>query len=964
MVICSAAYCMIAWADEGEKATTSSEPIPVDSEQVDFFYVDSQSLVYGDTQFLVFSLVDESVELSEADVILEGPDGSHLKIPATNVVANSAAFEIVFDESYPLGTFSVASLEYGVKNETGRYCVSLSDPEGDAPSFDLSDGGEEVCNDSVATVSTIEEDGSLVPIAEISSSDIEPSGEEPSDGESAVSSSMYAMERSMSRAASVVIAIDPGHGTDPESGVYDPGAVANGLNEADANLRIATACNDALNRFYAGISSFMVPQYSSVKRRVDVAVAQGASYFISVHNNAAASAGASGFEVYIPNGSSFNYAMHELGYDLAQRISDKLSALGLYDRGIKHRNHTGHYSDGSVEDYYSAIYQSRINNVCGIIIEHAFVTNPGDAAFLSSSANCEAVGRADAEAIAQHVGANVKLTPTREEAEAFVARLYQYALDRTPDKGGLNAHAAALVAGAPASEIVNNFFISAEFAGRNLTNDERVRLVYLAMLDREPDADGLSDWLEYLDAGCSMTAVVAGFVGSEEFATLCEKWGINPGSLSVSEARDINHKATAFVSRLYQFVLSRDADIEGLNAHCAALAEGCSGSLIANGFFSSAEFAGRNLTNDERVRLVYLAMLDREPDADGLSDWLEYLDAGCSMTAVVAGFSGSGEFASLCKRWGVAPGSLSVAEARDVNLKVTAFVTRLYQKCLGRSYDIGGLNAHTAALLSGTPAGEVANNFFLSQEFTQKNLPNEEIVKIAYATFLDRTPDAEGFDDWTSKMDDGMSLKNLVAGFVNSEEFGALCREYGLVQGSLTFDYVDLSHRIMGKSDCALVDAMVAYYDSVKGSSNYPASVYVETPSIRDFCQTVYEEAAVEGVRADVVFCQSMHETGWLQFGGDVDVAQRNFAGLGAVGGGAKGASFESVRMGIRAQVQHLKAYATDEPLFNACIDPRFHLVTRGCAPNVEDLNGRWAAPGQGYGERILSMCGKLREFL
>ena len=63
--------------------------------------------------------------------------------------------------------------------------------------------------------------------------------------------------------------------------------------------------------------------------------------------------------------------------------------------------------------------------------------------------------------------------------------------------------------------------------------------------------------------------------------------------------------------------------------------------------------------------------------------------------------------------------------------------------------------------------------------------------------------------------------------------------------------------------------------------------------------------------------------------------------------------TFANVREGLRAQVQHLKAYASTEPLNNPCVDPRFSYVIRGCAPKTTDLNGRWAVPGAGYGESL-----------
>ena len=114
-------------------------------------------------------------------------------------------------------------------------------------------------------------------------------------------------------------------------------------------------------------------------------------------------------------------------------------------------------------------------------------------------------------------------------------------------------------------------------------------------------------------------------------------------------------------------------------------------------------------------------------------------------------------------------------------------------------------------------------------------------------------------------------------------------------------------------------------------------------------------EGEAEGVRGDLAFCQSCLETGYWQFKGDVQPSQNNFSGIGAVGGGAKGASFADTQTGIRAQIQHLKAYATKDALKNPCVDPRYNLVTKGCAPTLEGLSGKWAAD-TGYAGKILAI--------
>lgn len=139
--------------------------------------------------------------------------------------------------------------------------------------------------------------------------------------------------------------------------------------------------------------------------------------------------------------------------------------------------------------------------------------------------------------------------------------------------------------------------------------------------------------------------------------------------------------------------------------------------------------------------------------------------------------------------------------------------------------------------------------------------------------------------------------------------------------------------------------------------------------SLEQLAEMFIEEGKAEGVRGDVAFAQSLHETGYFKFGGIVLPTQNNYAGIGALNGNATGqaASFPDPRTGVRAQIQHLKAYASTEALVNECVDPRFSLVVRGVAPYVEWLGaadnpqGRgWAVPGAGYGANIVKLLGQI----
>lgn len=137
--------------------------------------------------------------------------------------------------------------------------------------------------------------------------------------------------------------------------------------------------------------------------------------------------------------------------------------------------------------------------------------------------------------------------------------------------------------------------------------------------------------------------------------------------------------------------------------------------------------------------------------------------------------------------------------------------------------------------------------------------------------------------------------------------------------------------------------------------------------SVVDMIPLYLSEGAAEGVRGDIAFAQSCLETGNFGFSGSaVTLDQNNFCGMGVTTTNSKGNSFDTPQLGIRAQIQHLKAYASKDTLKNDLVDPRFNYVTRGCAEYVEWLgqqenpDGKGWATGAGYGSKILTILQKV----
>ncbi|MDR2864948.1 MAG: glucosaminidase domain-containing protein [Spirochaetaceae bacterium] len=135
----------------------------------------------------------------------------------------------------------------------------------------------------------------------------------------------------------------------------------------------------------------------------------------------------------------------------------------------------------------------------------------------------------------------------------------------------------------------------------------------------------------------------------------------------------------------------------------------------------------------------------------------------------------------------------------------------------------------------------------------------------------------------------------------------------------------------------------------------------VDADFAENFAKLYIEEAKIEGVNHDVAFAQMCLETGFLRYGGLVTPDMNNFCGLGSIGPASPGEKFTSPRIGVRAQIQHLKSYAVDAPLKQELVDPRRRYVKQGSSPTIDGLAGTWAADKE-YGKKLKKILARLYE--
>ena len=287
----------------------------------------------------------------------------------------------------------------------------------------------------------------------------------------------------------------------------------------------------------------------------------------------------------------------------------------------------------------------------------------------------------------------------------------------------------------------------------------------------------------YTDSACTKTYDFnSGVTGN---ITLYAKWTVvSTPTTPVTPVPEVSEKNFEdFVERLYVVALGRASEADGKAHWCKVVGNGSySGADCARFFLTSPEFNGRNLNDEEYLKVLYKTFFDRDAsaDPDGFNFWLGKIGEW-GRARVLEGFIDSTEWCNICADYGVRSGAMT-AKATKASKNATAFATRLYTECLGREPEEGGLNYWSLSLTNQERTGtQAAKEFFYSPEFKDKNLDNEEYVNRLYKTFMGRDPEAEGKAYWLEQLGNGSMNRDQVFDFFSTcEEFTGICNSYAI----------------------------------------------------------------------------------------------------------------------------------------------------------------------------------------
>ena len=947
---------------------------------LNYLVLDNAYIAVGGTQNVVANIGNEDLAISGGRLLYHRvSDGAAYEMAATEIDGNGLRFSETFADESRTGEYALDTIIY--EKDGQEYQIRLSDAGMDVR-FGVNTEVETNPDAEVVDEATTDVDMDVVSFDENGNQTSEDSiadaitTQKAETAESGISTARYN--------GNVVVVLDPGH-----DGTHG-GSSANGFVEAQLNLKIAQYCKAELEEYY-GVTVYMTRDSAScpngggnnkscLQRRADIARDMGANLFVSLHNNYSSASSASGAEIWYPN-QNYNPWTSQVGGSAASKILEQLTSLGLHNRGTQIRNaNEDKYPDGSAADYYAVIRHCKEYGIPGIIVEHAFMSNSSDAAnFLSNDEGLKKLGVADATGIAQYYGLK-KETPVDYSA-VFDAAYYA---NRYPD---LKA-----AFGNDESALLQHFIQYGMAEGRQGSSQFDVYSYKNLYPDlRAAFGNNLkSYYMHYISSGKAEGRKATGVNTLQNPITTYN-------GIDYSAVYDYNYylKKYSDLAKIYT-----NDDI-GLLAHFVncGMGEGRQAKASFDVFSYRNQYQDLRVAFGNNLKSYYMHYISNGKaegrKATGVKSIQNPITTynGVDYSSVYDYNFYIKKYSDLARIYTNDEVGLlahfvncGMAEGRQAKADFDVFSYRNQYQDLRLAFGKDLKSYYFHYMNSGKKEGRIATGVkTLQNPVTRYNGIDYSAVYDYnyYSTYGDLQSAFNGDDIalLSHFINNGMSegrqaSKNFnVQIYKNNytdlqQAFGNNLKPYymhyiqnGKAEGRNAQTNIQVYHSII-RGTSTTVNQMVNYYNA---KASYPAYYgNANVPDIRNFCQIYYDEATAEGVDPALAFTQAMKETGFLKFTGQVKIEQFNFAGMGVTDASTNGDSYQNVREGIRAHVQHLKAYAVKNPAFaKPVVDKRYSSLfaanRSGTAPYIEWLGISenpsgfgWAAE-KGYGYSILN---------
>ena len=265
-------------------------------------------------------------------------------------------------------------------------------------------------------------------------------------------------------------------------------------------------------------------------------------------------------------------------------------------------------------------------------------------------------------------------------------------------------------------------------------------------------------------AAAAFFAVYARVPTAQELAAAVQSVGDSQGLVGANGPLAAQAQTVRDLRGIYQVLLGRADDADGLSAWAGAVAGGESLVDAADAFLGSAEFVAKHplLTDQDFINLVFSGVFSRTATPSEAAGWLSAMGSGTlTRGAMVVDLVQSAD-----GRGATGPLSRVIAAETAADLSAGAIAARVSQAEEGAPPTTDDLAKGLSSLQNGVSAMALANNLSQTVEGVQARQ-----LRGIYQGLLNRAADAAGLSRWLAAVQAGMGLDQAAEGFLLSGEY-------------------------------------------------------------------------------------------------------------------------------------------------------------------------------------------------
>ena len=242
----------------------------------------------------------------------------------------------------------------------------------------------------------------------------------------------------------------------------------------------------------------------------------------------------------------------------------------------------------------------------------------------------------------------VKENTNKENIEIFVKDLISKSNIKISDEDKINLIDNIVSGQFSASTALKTIIESNGFKNLKLTDAEYIKVIGKICLNEDLSDSDIQNYENKLVTGTTRNELLKEFILNSKFQAICDSLKIERGDYTVSAIKSTGTLAGEFIKNAYTSLIGKDASNIGSFSNLVNGEQTATEAIQL--YVDSAAFKNRKLSDEEYVKALFKATLNRTPSQDEINTYVNKIKESGKMTAIDE-IVKTDEFKKICNQY-------------------------------------------------------------------------------------------------------------------------------------------------------------------------------------------------------------------------------------------------------------------------------------------------------------------------